>query len=794
MAKEDQKRAHSPIRDLSAFLLFAFALFLLISLISYSPFDPSFNTRVMGTGKGVSNYGGLIGSHLADLTIQLWGYASYLLPAALFGITWAIVAATPPRGSAVRGVGFVLLVFSVSLLLGLAEGDRGAMPAWGGWSGYVARKGAIRYFGGTGGWIAALALLASSLVLTVGFTFGRFLSSARSIGLLFAWVGRKWFGPVFNDIGRKVEDALERTEEGLEEGLAEIREDSESEPEIGGTVRIAGREMDKEGLESPAPRKKEVPIVFAKPEKAQAMPQFHTQDASGLDEKKGGKRPPTSYRLPDVTLLDAPETQTLSVDREELLTNAQVLERKLKDFGVFGKVVEVQPGPVVTMYEFEPAPGVKVNQLTRLNDDLALALKALSVRINPLPGKSVIGIEVSNRSRQIVYLKEVVSDPGFAQSHSFLTMALGKEISGVPFVTDLRKMPHLLVAGATGSGKSVSVNGMIVSVLFKATPDEVRMILVDPKMLELSLYEHIPHLLLPVVTDPRKAAAALRWAVLEMEKRYRLMADLGVRNIEGYNKKIPKILEEGGVRKSEKGEGEGELPLGMGEVSETEVRPEEHTGPLPFIMIVIDELADLMMVSSHEVEESIIRLAQMARAAGIHLLLATQRPSVDVITGVIKANMPTRISFQVSSKVDSRTILDANGAELLLGAGDMLFLPPGTSKLLRIHGAFVTDNEVKKVTDFWKAQGKPDYDETILKMKVDEEATDGESGEDDDMYQQALNLVRLHRVASISMIQRKLRIGYNRAARIVERMEEEGLLAPGETGKPREVRMSRFEG
>jgi S-DNA-T family DNA segregation ATPase FtsK/SpoIIIE len=355
-------------------------------------------------------------------------------------------------------------------------------------------------------------------------------------------------------------------------------------------------------------------------------------------------------------------------------------------------------------------------------------------------------------------------------------------------------MPHLLVAGATGSGKSVSVNGMILSVLYKATPDEVRMILVDPKMLELSLYEHIPHLLLPVVTDPRKAAAALRWAVLEMEKRYRLMADLGVRNIEGYNKKIPKVMEEGGVKKSEKVAGEGELPLGMPETSDQKPKPEDHTGPLPFIMIVIDELADLMMVSSHEVEESIIRLAQMARAAGIHLLLATQRPSVDVITGVIKANMPARVSFQVSSKVDSRTILDANGAELLLGAGDMLFLPPGTSKLVRIHGAFVTDNEVKRVTDFWKAQARPDYDETILKMKTEEEAAEAaEGGEDDEMYQQALNLVRLHRVASISMIQRKLRIGYNRAARIVERMEEEGLLAPGETGKPREVRMSRFE-
>ncbi|MFH1262132.1 MAG: DNA translocase FtsK 4TM domain-containing protein [Pseudomonadota bacterium] len=793
MSKE--VKSHSPLRDLIGFVFLAVSVFLLITLVTYDPLDPSLNTKVSGHGIVVHNFGGLVGSYVADFIMQLWGYASFLLPIALFGVTWAVVFATTVRGRSVRIGGFVVMVVSVSLILALIEGGTTHIPAWGGLSGYWTRIASGRYVGTSGSWIVALTLLAISLVLTIGLTFERFVAFLQ----VFPWLGEKiwlWFAPIAEDLGERVDKALAREGKQLRRGLEAIRKDAEAEePEIGGKIKIAGAEMEKEEFEADQVEGlEEIPIVFGKASATQEMPKFHTQDFAGHEEKKAEKKKPTIYKLPDISLLEAPESQTISVDREELLANAQVLERKLKDFGVFGKVVEVQPGPVVTMYEFEPAPGVKVNQIARLNDDLALALKALSVRITPLPGKSVIGIEVANRSRQVVYLKEIICDSIFTQSSSLLTLALGKEISGVPFVTDLRKMPHLLVAGATGSGKSVSVNDMILSVLFRATPDEVRMILVDPKMLELSLYDHIPHLMLPVVTDPRKAAAALRWAVLEMEKRYRLLADLGVRNIEGYNKRVPKVVEDGGVKKEERPPAEAELPLGVAPVDETQTKPPEHTGPLPYIMIVIDELADLMMVSSREVEESIIRLAQMARAAGIHLLLATQRPSVDVITGVIKANMPTRISFQVSSKIDSRTILDANGAELLLGAGDMLFLPPGTSKLQRIHGAFVTDNEVKRVTDFWKAQGRPDYDETILKFKAQEEAqAEMAEGEDDEMYQQALNIVRLHRVASISMIQRKLRIGYNRAARIVERMEEEGLLAPGEVGKPREVRMSRLE-
>jgi S-DNA-T family DNA segregation ATPase FtsK/SpoIIIE len=457
------------------------------------------------------------------------------------------------------------------------------------------------------------------------------------------------------------------------------------------------------------------------------------------------------YKLPPTSLLDPVERKEVKVDKESIQANASILEKKLKDYGIDGKVTEVRPGPVITMYEFEPAPGIKVSRIANLSDDLAMALSSVSIRIiAPIPGKSVVGIEIPNTVRQMVYLREIIESDMFASTHSHLTLALGKTISGEPYVAELTKMPHLLVAGATGSGKSVSLNSMICSILFKATPTNVRFLMIDLKMLELSFYEGIPHLLLPVVTNPKNAKTALRWMTDEMERRYSMMAEKGVRNIEKYNLKM--------------------------------VKQESET--IPYIVVVIDELADLMMVSPKEVEEYIARLAQMARASGIHLILATQRPSVDVLTGIIKANFPARISCKVFSKVDSRTILDTNGAENLLGFGDLLFLSPGIGRLQRLHGPFVSEGEIRRIVEFLKQQGTPTYHQEILEEKEEEDA--GEEM-DDEKYQEAVEFVMARGEASISMIQRRFRIGYNRAARIIERMETEGVVGPSDGVKSREV-------
>lgn len=511
-------------------------------------------------------------------------------------------------------------------------------------------------------------------------------------------------------------------------------------------------------------------------------------------EKLALGHPTKEWELPPLSFLpyEPPKGETLS--KEVLKENAQVLEQKLLDFGVQGKVVEIHPGPVVTMYEFRPAAGVKISKIANLADDLTMALAAMRIRIvAPIPGKSVVGIEVPNKAREMVYLKEVFSDDSFRKAKGVLTLALGKDIVGYPQCADLARMPHLLVAGSTGSGKSVALNSFICSILYKACPQDVRLIMVDPKMLELSVYEGIPHLLLPVVTDPKQAATALKWAVGEMERRYRLLADMGVRNIASYNAKIERLHEEqvaesmGNVGApvtivlddDHDGDGPDDVsPMNAAEIAEI---PEK----LPYIVVIIDELADLMMVASKDVETSIARLAQMARAAGIHLILATQRPSVDVITGLIKANFPARMSFQVSSKIDSRTILDRQGAENLLGQGDMLYIPPGTSKLTRVHGAYIGDEEIEKITKFLKAQARPQYCMEILAAEGD--GTPEEPIEYDEFYDQAVAIVAETRQASISYLQRRLKIGYNRAARIVEIMEKEGIVGPQHGPGPREV-------
>ncbi len=544
------------------------------------------------------------------------------------------------------------------------------------------------------------------------------------------------------------------------------------------------------------------------------------------------------FSLPPISLLEGhAEDAKPSIDKSLLHATAEKLQQKLADFGIQGVVERIRPGPVVTMYEFAPAPGVKISKIAGLSDDLAMALEALRVRIvAPIPGRGVVGIEVPNKKRQTVYLREIIEQDAFRHSKSRLTMAVGKDIEGLPFVTDLAKMPHLLMAGTTGSGKSVSVNSMIMSLLFKATPEEVRFIMVDPKMLELSIYEGIPHLLLPVVTDPRKAALALRWAVDEMERRYALLAENGVRDLAGFNKLMGEKIEARAERDAaaaaeaaaappskpasrrvkfidvEKGETEEEalirseaegLAAITADTNESEV--EEPLDPieaflekkheeelelkkLPFVVIIIDELADLMMVASKEVETYIARIAQKARAAGIHLMVATQRPSVDVVTGLIKANFPSRISFALRSRIDSNTILDTAGAEKLLGMGDMLILPPTSAHLQRVHGALVTEHEIKKVVDHLKAQGSPLYDESIL--KAPDEEGEGGGGEDDlsdELFDQAIAIVSEMKSVSISMLQRKMRIGYNRSARMIERMERDGIVGPADGARPREV-------
>jgi S-DNA-T family DNA segregation ATPase FtsK/SpoIIIE len=475
----------------------------------------------------------------------------------------------------------------------------------------------------------------------------------------------------------------------------------------------------------------------------------------------------SGFQIPSVNLLEEPETKSISADDDNLRMLSKLLEKKLEDFGVRGQVVTISPGPVITTFEYAPASGIKINKIVNLSDDLALALSARSIRIvAPIPGKAVIGIEVPNAEREMVRFKEIVVSDSFEKSKSKLTICLGKDIIGNPFVAELDRMPHLLIAGATGAGKSVALNTMICSLLYKAGPDEVKLIMVDPKRIELTSYDGIPHLITPVVTDVKKATNALYWAVREMDRRYKLLSSQKARNIVQYNRKI-----------------------GPAKSGSPEVEAEEK---LPFIVIIIDELADLMMVASRDVQSALMRLAQMARAAGIHLILATQRPSVDVLTGIIKANFPTRLSFQVSSKTDSRTIIDTNGAENLLGHGDMLFMPPGTAKLQRIHGAYISETELARITEYLKNQEKPEYVEDVTEATVTESSeTQGQDA--DEKYDEAVALITKTRQASISMIQRHLRIGYNRAARIIEMMENEGIVGPSDGAKPREVLVRSYE-
>jgi S-DNA-T family DNA segregation ATPase FtsK/SpoIIIE len=739
-------------REINGILLVAVAIFLFLCLISYDPADPSLFSYSSQKVKEIHNWMGIVGAYISGFLFQGFGFPSFLIPFALGLCAFSFIFRWEWKYPLAKLGGWTIILLTASSLFSMWIKPLRIYTQdllVGGFVGEILSRNVVRFFNLPGATILFTVILILGFVLGTGMSF---IALIRNLGGLVARLVEKvsTMKMVKREQSERAKKLVKRK---LEKG--EIKgETTENWREAPPVVVV----------EKTAPARKKEEIV------EQEIFEF-------AEHRK-------EFQLPPISLLDAETEKRQKIDRDSLVMNSRILEKKLQDYGVEGRVVEVRPGPVITVYEFEPAPGVKVSRIVNLADDLALALSAVTIRIvAPIPGKSVVGIEVPNAVRETVYLKEIIDSDPFRNSKSKLTFGIGKDISGEPFVFDLARMPHLLVAGSTGSGKSVSVNSMISSILFKATADEVRFIMIDPKMLELSDYEGIPHLLLPVVTNPKKAAIALKWLVEEMERRYTVLAEKAVRNIEHYHQKMDKELKEKGKVYKRKGETlEGD-----------ENKTEERIERLPYILVVIDELADLMMISSKEVEESITRLAQMARAVGIHLILATQRPSVDVLTGLIKANFPARISFQVTSKVDSRTILDTIGAEHLLGSGDMLFLPPGSAKLIRIHGAFISSQEIKRVVEFLKKQGSPHYETSILSEVKKKKETPGEEDEYDGKYDEALAFVAETGQASISLIQRRFRIGYNRAARIIEKMEEEGVVGPSDGVKQREVFIKKIE-
>ena len=731
MSRKDAGGENRRLKEITGVVSLALAALVFLCLFSYNPQDPSLTHYVAGKVK-VANYGGLVGSYISDGMLRTFGMTSYLFSVLLVLFSFKLFLGGKFRMVISPTFGFVGLVFAISALLAAKYGAlsfSGVDFNAGGFLGKSSLRVLHSYLNHIGTNIVLVVILLVSLMVTLDVSL---VALVRRLAILLSSTLLRF--KTFMVVGirrlRRKKTVIKQKKAGVSRNIPVISDELGSKEE----------------------KKKD------------------EQSSFGFLHLEG------TFTLPPMTLLDKVEIRNTRMKRESLIMNSRILEKKLADFGVEGSVAEVKPGPVVTMYELQPAAGVKINRITNLSDDLALALKAQSIRIlAPIPGKAAIGIEIPNQEREPVYLRDVLESEEFQESKHKLPIALGKNIMGRTVIADLARMPHLLIAGTTGSGKSVSLNAMICSMLFKATPDEVKFIMIDPKRLELSGYEGIPHLLHPVVVNPKEASQALQWTVDEMERRYATIAGMGVKSIERYNRLVEK----------EQNEAKKQISGFSAQVSEegAEMAPEK----LPYIIVVIDELADLMMVAQRNVETSLARLAQMARAAGIHLILATQRPSVDVITGIIKANFPTRISFQVSSKVDSRTILDQLGAEKLLGAGDMLFVPPGTSKLVRIHGAFVSDREITNIVSFITKQGKPFYDESISNYNPESQEGAKAGEEFDEKYDKAVELVTDLGQASISLVQRYMKIGYNRAARIVEKMEAEGVVGPSDGAKPRKV-------
>ena len=766
-------------RAVTALLLCGLGAFVLLSMLSFNPFDSTADTAGLGR---ISNKLGAPGASLANILMQLIGSAAFVLGGlTLFSGLRRLFKPRPPRkfwGRARRSgifAGCVALSAGVLSAFPIPQ-DWPMASGLGGWIGdgiFLNFRGGLEHFNiPVAGLIAAFVIFVASafaLARFIGIVSKDVLDLWDAAGLVWATF-RVWFDKLISAIRAKF-DKTYGTDIAARDSLADVRDVPEDTPK---KVRIKRRVA----AAAPAVATAAAAATMAVAAKPKAKPK----------KKPKAKKPQfkfdegADFVLPTLDLLKMPPPRRAVTDEASLVRASENLHRVMGEYGIKGEMGEVRPGPVVTLFEFEPAPGMKSQRIINLSDDIARNMSAQSTRIAVVPGRNAMGVELPNKRRETVWLRDMLASDTFQHSEANLPMVLGEDIGGEPFVTDLSKMPHLLVAGTTGSGKSVGVNAMILSLMYKLTPEECKFIMIDPKMLELSVYDGAPHLLAPVVTEPKKAVVALKWTVREMEDRYRKMSKMGVRNMAGYNEKVIEAKASGEVMTRTQLTG---YDKESGEpIFETE---ELHYEPMPYIVVIIDEMADLMMVAGKDIEGAVQRLAQMARAAGIHMIMATQRPSVDVITGTIKANFPTRISFRVGSKIDSRTILGEQGAEQLLGNGDMLFM--GTGRPRRLHGPFVSDGEVERIAEFVKAQGSPAYLDEITK-DVDEDMPDGagaDSGAETSLFDQAVAIVARDRKASTSYIQRKLSIGYNRAADLIDRMEQEGMISAAGAGSKREI-------
>ena len=769
------------LNELIGLLLCISGLLLFLALASYSPLDPSFNSASVLTGsRAARNWIGLVGAIVSDLVLQGFGIGAFLVPVFLGALGSRWFRSRKIVSPLAKSLGAIWLLAFVPALLALLPGHArwlGVIPMEG-LVGRIVGDILIHYLNLAGAYIVCATVLAVALYLTTAFSFAslRVWAPTRFAFAIALWNRYKDWQD--NRAKKKMQRELEKRRATRPTVTAQLvsrqapaQASFQGSPHTPEPARATGIErMMASGRGEDRSQQIELRTPVAAPETT--VPEVEVTERADTGVKPKTTLPRIAaggFKLPPSSLLHRPDGQQ-AIDAEELKLLAQVLTEKYAEFEVHGQVTQINPGPVVTTFEYKPEAGIKYSRITNLTDDLCLALKAESILIERMAGKSTVGIQVPNREREIIWLRENIESSEFIGTKSKLTLALGKDINGRIVTADLAGMPHLLIAGSTGAGKSVAINAMIMSILYKATPDQVRLILVDPKRLELGNYEGVPHLFTPIITEPKLAANALRNAVREMERRLKLLAEKGVRNVEQYNK----LFDDDGTRSL------------FGEDSEDR--------PLPYIVIIIDELADLMMLDSGNVEESVTRLAQMARAVGIHLVLATQRPSVDVITGLIKANFPARISFRVATKVDSRTILDANGAEALLGRGDMLYLPSGSARVHRLHAPFVTEKEIAAVVEFWRAQGTAEYEEKFLQAPKDEHssAEPGAAGEDggaenDPLYNDAVRLVVEFGKASTSLLQRRLRIGYGRAAHLIDLMERDGIVGAADGPKPREV-------